>query len=74
MENIMDCPDCNARLSEREPRGDAVRYECPKHGIFRVTRTSETVGFWTAPQNEKVRALKIARAKAPKGNEPIVVY
>lgn len=73
MHRAMNCPDCNAELIEREARGDTVRYECPKHGIFRVTRTSETIGFWNAPQNEKMRALKNARAKA-KGNEPIVVY
>jgi hypothetical protein len=70
----MNCPDCNAHLVEREPRGDAARYQCPKHGIFRVSRTSEKLGFWSATQAEKALALKNGRANVAKGMEPMVVY
>lgn len=74
MLRTMNCPDCNARLVEREPRGDAGRYQCPKHGVFRVSRTSEALGFWKAPLAEQVQALKNGRCNVAKGAEPMVVY
>ncbi len=70
----MNCPDCNARLTDRESRGDAARYQCPKHGIFRVSNKSQALGFWKAPQSEQVNALKKGRANVSKGGEPIAVY
>lgn len=74
MLSAMNCPDCSALLIKRDPRGDADRYQCPKHGVFRVTRTSEKLGFWRAPVAEQLQALKYGRANVAKGGEPIVVF
>lgn len=68
------CPDCDAELTELPPLGDARRYECRQHGIFRVSDTSVVVGFWNAPLDEQRRALKNARATTGSGQEPLVIY
>lgn len=74
MVGFMKCPNCNAQLIDREPRGGAARYQCPKHGVFRVSAASEERGFWSAPLAEQVLALKNGRANVAKGAEPTVVY
>jgi len=74
MHSAMNCPDCSALLIKRDPRGDADRYQCPKHGVFRVTHNSERLGFWRAPIAEQLQALKYGRANVAKGGEPIVVF
>jgi hypothetical protein len=74
MLSAMICPDCSAHLTEREPRGDAGRYQCAKHGVFRVSRTSEALGFWKATQTEQKLALKKGRCNVAKGAEPMAVY
>jgi len=70
----MNCPICTARLTDREPRGDAARYQCPKHGVFRVSSKSQTLGFWKAPQSEQIDAFNKGRANVAKGGEPLVVF
>ena len=74
MHSTMICPDCSALLVKRDPRGDAARYQCPKHGVFRVTHNSEKLGFWRAPIAEQLQALNYGRANVAKGGEPIVVF
>lgn len=70
----MKCPNCQKPLIDREPRGGAARYQCPKHGVFRVSSASEERGFWRAPLAEQVLALKKGRANVAKSAEPTVVY
>jgi hypothetical protein len=74
MLGAMNCPNCNTHLIDREPRGHAARYQCPKHGVFRVSHSSEELGFWRAPLAEQVLALKNGRANVAKGGEPMAVY
>lgn len=69
---MMNCPECNAALSEPPASFDGKLYECPMHGRFGVTGTAETSGFWDLPSHLRVGAIRHARANAVRRNYPLI--
>ena len=68
------CPDCHELLRSLPPLSGDPTYQCTIHGVFVVTRTSEAIGFWDAPEEDQQRALRHARRTALKGKPPTVVF
>ncbi len=66
----MDCPDCQAHLTEHLSTFDGRLFECPTHGLFAVSNSAQAV--WTLlDASGQASALERARIFAA-GETPMV--